>query len=65
MPGKSELKRLAAAVRVAEQELHAANGRSALNIAARRLMRAKAELRAAEEAGQAKASGAGAVEATS
>jgi hypothetical protein len=47
MSAKPDLKRLAAAVRAAEQELKAASGRSALNAAARKLMRAKAELKAA------------------
>jgi hypothetical protein len=42
------MKRLAAAVRAAERDFHAARWRSTLNAAIRRLMRAKAELKAAQ-----------------
>jgi hypothetical protein len=48
MPAKSDLKRLAAAVRDAEREFHAARGRGSLNAAVRRMMRTKAELKAAQ-----------------
>jgi hypothetical protein len=55
---KPNLKRLAAAVRAAEAELDAAKGRTATNEAAKKLMRARVELKAAES--EVKASGAGA-----
>jgi hypothetical protein len=48
MRAKSDLKRLAAAVRAAERELDAAKGCSSLNAAIRRMLRAKAELKAAQ-----------------
>jgi hypothetical protein len=48
MPARNGLKRLAAAVDAAEREFHAARGRSSLNAAIRRMMRAKAELKAAQ-----------------
>jgi hypothetical protein len=48
MPAKSDLKRLAAAVRAAEAEFRAAQGRSSPNAAIRRLMQARAELMAAQ-----------------
>jgi hypothetical protein len=48
MPGRADLKRLAAAVDAAERQFHAARGRASLNAAIRRMMRAKAELKAAQ-----------------
>jgi hypothetical protein len=48
MRAKSDLKRLAAAVRAAERDFDAARGRSTLNAAIGRMMRAKAELKAAQ-----------------
>jgi hypothetical protein len=45
---KPNLKRLAAAVRAAEAELDAAKGRTATNEAAKKLMRAREALKAAE-----------------
>lgn len=48
MSARTDLKRLAAAVRDAEREFHAAKGRASLNAAIRRMMRAKAELKAAQ-----------------
>ena len=47
---KPNIKRLADAVRAAEVELDAAKGRTATNAAAKKLMRAKEELKAAEQA---------------
>jgi hypothetical protein len=47
---KSELERLSDAVRKAEAELDAATTRSALNVAAKRLMPARAELKRLERA---------------
>jgi hypothetical protein len=48
MPSKTDLKRLAAAVRAAERDFNAATGRSSLNAAIRRLMLARAALKAAQ-----------------
>jgi hypothetical protein len=48
MPARARLKRLAAAARAAERDFHAARGRSSLNAAIRELMRARAELKAAQ-----------------
>jgi len=45
---KPDLKRLTEAVRQAEAELDAARGRSATNAAAKKLQRAREELRSAE-----------------
>jgi F0F1-type ATP synthase epsilon subunit len=45
---KPDLKRLAEAVREAEAELDAARGRTAVNAAAKKLQRAREELRSAE-----------------
>jgi hypothetical protein len=45
MNPKSEITRLSEAVRLAERELEAATGRTALNAAAKKLMRARAELK--------------------
>jgi hypothetical protein len=50
MGRKSELKRLAEAVRQAEAELDAATKRSDLNLAAKKLMQARQALKAAEKA---------------
>jgi hypothetical protein len=50
MPARNDLKRLAAAVDAAEREFHAARGRKSLNAAIRWMMRAKADLRAAQAA---------------
>jgi hypothetical protein len=50
MSVKSDLERLAEAVRQAEAELEAATTRTALNAAAKKLMRAKEELKAANAA---------------
>ena len=47
---KSDLKQLTEAVRVAETELEAATARTALNAAAKKLMRAREALKAAERA---------------
>ncbi len=46
---KSELQRLTEAVRAAERELDAAPGRIAVNAAAKKLMRARAELKRCQE----------------
>jgi hypothetical protein len=48
MPSKADLNRLAAALRAAERDFHAARGRSSLNAAIRRLMLARAALKAAQ-----------------
>jgi hypothetical protein len=45
---KPDLKRVAEAVREAEAELDAARGRSAVNAAAKKLQRAREDLRSAE-----------------
>jgi hypothetical protein len=48
MPSRADLKRPAAALRAAERDFDAATGRSSLNAAIRRLMLARAALRAAQ-----------------
>jgi hypothetical protein len=52
MKPKAEIKRLAEAVRRAEAELDAARRLSEVNSAAKMLMRAKANLKAAQQAHQ-------------
>jgi hypothetical protein len=52
MRTKAEMQRLRAMLRQAEAELNAATKRSAVDAGARKLMRAKAALKAAEQAAE-------------